>query len=82
MSDDHDLVPLNTVQPGVVKLDTIECPDKEKTRRLMEMGICNGCSIEVCKSCYNMVLCKIRGYCLALRQEDAKYIKVYKEGSD
>ena len=83
MSDNHtNQVPLHTIKSGLVQLAKIECPDKEKTRRFMEMGFCNQCSIEICKHCNHLKLCKIRGYCLAIRTEDAKHFKVFREGAD
>lgn len=52
--------------------------DAELRRRLLEMGFCNGASIEVVRKAPlgDPVEYRLRGYHLSLRQEQARHVKV------
>jgi len=50
----------------------------EVRRRLLEMGFCNGASVEVLRRAPlgDPIAFKVRGYCLSLRDEQAAYVKI------
>jgi ferrous iron transport protein A len=52
--------------------------DPELKRRLLEMGFCNGASIEVLRRAPlgDPIEFKLRGYCLSLRGEQAKFVQI------
>lgn len=52
--------------------------DRELKRRLLEMGLCNGASIEVLRRAPlgDPIEFRVRGYCLSLRDEQAKCVEV------
>ncbi|HEY0007561.1 MAG TPA: FeoA family protein [Tepidisphaeraceae bacterium] len=52
--------------------------DRELKRRLLEMGFCNGVSIEVLRRAPlgDPIEFKLRGYCLSLRGEQAKHVQI------
>jgi ferrous iron transport protein A len=47
-------------------------------RRLLEMGFCNGASVEVIRRAPlgDPIEFRLRGYCLSLRDEQAKYVQI------
>ena len=47
-------------------------------RRLLEMGFCNGASVEVLRRAPlgDPIAFKVRGYCLSLRDEQAAHVKI------
>ena len=56
--------------------------DTEVRRRLLEMGFCNGAAIEVIRRAPlgDPIEFRLRGYCLALRDEQAKCVQVQVAG--
>ncbi len=58
----------------VVKIDA----DRELRRRLMEMGFCSGTRVEVVRRSPfgDPIELRLRGYCLSLRNEQAKCVSV------
>ena len=58
----------------VVKVEA----DRELRRRLMEMGFCQGTEVEVIRRSPfgDPIELKLRGYCLSLRNEQAKCVSV------
>jgi ferrous iron transport protein A len=50
----------------------------EVRRRLLEMGFCNGASVEVLRRAPlgDPIAFKVRGYCLSLRDEQAAHVKI------
>lgn len=58
----------------VVKVEA----DRELRRRLMEMGFCQGTQVEVIRRSPfgDPIELKLRGYCLSLRDEQAKCVSV------
>jgi len=52
--------------------------DAELRRRLLEMGFCNGVVVEVVRRAPlgDPIEFRLRGYCLSLREEQAKHVKV------
>jgi Fe2+ transport system protein FeoA len=58
----------------VVKVEA----DRELRRRLMEMGFCAGTEVEVIRRSPfgDPIELKLRGYCLSLRDEQAKCVSV------
>ena len=55
--------------------------DRELRRRLLEMGFCNGASVEVVRKAPlgDPIEFQLRGYHLSLRSEQAKHIEVRPE---
>ncbi|HVT90963.1 MAG TPA: FeoA family protein [Tepidisphaeraceae bacterium] len=55
--------------------------DVELRRRLLEMGFCNGAEVEVIRRAPlgDPIEFRLRGYCLSLRDEQAKCVKVKKK---
>lgn len=47
-------------------------------RRLLEMGFCNGASVEVIRRAPmgDPIEFRIRGYCLSLRDEQARFVQI------
>jgi ferrous iron transport protein A len=60
----------------VVKVDG----DRDLRRRLMEMGFCSGTKVEVVRRSPfgDPIELRLRGYCLSLRDEQAKCVSVEK----
>ena len=52
--------------------------EPEFRRRLLEMGFCNGASVEVLRRAPlgDPIAFKVRGYCLSLRDEQAAHVKI------
>jgi ferrous iron transport protein A len=52
--------------------------DVELRRRLLEMGFCNGAAVEVVRRAPlgDPIEYRLRGYCLSLRQEQARHIRI------
>lgn len=52
--------------------------DADVRRRLLEMGFCNGVTVEVVRRAPlgDPIEFRLRGYCLSLRAEQAKHVKV------
>ena len=55
--------------------------DSELRRRLLEMGFCNGAQVEVIRRAPlgDPIEFRLRGYCLSLRDEQAKHVQVKSE---
>jgi Fe2+ transport system protein FeoA len=73
--DDCTLNRLGIGQSGTVT--KVEA-DRELRRRLMEMGFCQGTQVEVIRRSPfgDPIELKLRGYCLSLRDEQAKCVSV------
>jgi ferrous iron transport protein A len=56
----------------------IEATDPDLRRRLLEMGFCNGAQVQVVRRAPlgDPIEFKLRGYCLSLRDEQAKFVKI------
>lgn len=67
-----NLLPIDTL----ALIDKVCHIDKEKQRRLMEMGFCNNAMVKVICRHKNIICCQIRNYNIGLRSEDAQYIYV------
>ncbi len=54
--------------------------ETEVRRRLLEMGFCNGAAVEMVRKAPlgDPIEFRLRGYCLSLREEQAKYIQIEK----
>lgn len=52
--------------------------DADLRRRLLEMGFCNGAQVEVVRRAPlgDPIEFRLRGYCLSLRDEQAKFVHV------
>jgi Fe2+ transport system protein FeoA len=52
--------------------------DQDLRRRLLEMGFCNGASVQVIRRAPlgDPIEFRLRGYCLSLRDEQAKFVHV------
>lgn len=52
--------------------------DSELRRRLLEMGFCNGASVEVIRRAPlgDPIEFRLRGYLLSLRDEQAKFVQI------
>jgi ferrous iron transport protein A len=52
--------------------------DVELRRRLLEMGFCNGASVELIRRAPlgDPIEFRLRGYCLSLREEQARYVQI------
>lgn len=52
--------------------------DPDVRRRLLEMGFCNGASVEVIRRAPlgDPIEFRLRGYCLSLRDEQARYVQI------
>jgi ferrous iron transport protein A len=52
--------------------------DQDVRRRLMEMGFCNGATVEVVRRAPlgDPIEFKLRGYHLSLRDEQARYVQI------
>jgi Fe2+ transport system protein FeoA len=68
---------LYQLEPGqIASCCEVDCPNREVRRRLLEMGFCNHSAVEVLqKQKHGLIRCKLRGYCIALRQSEAECIK-------
>jgi Fe2+ transport system protein FeoA len=56
--------------------------DADVRRRLLEMGFCNGVAVEMIRRAPlgDPIEFRLRGYCLSLRHEQAKHVRVVPEG--
>lgn len=52
--------------------------DNDLRRRLLEMGFCNGAEVEVIRRAPlgDPIEFRLRGYCLSLRDEQARFVQV------
>jgi len=52
--------------------------DLDVRRRLLEMGFCNGASVEVVRRAPlgDPIEFRLRGYCLSLRDEQAQFVQI------
>jgi len=52
--------------------------DMEVRRRLLEMGFCNGALVEMVRRAPlgDPIQFRLRGYCLSLRNEQARHVKI------
>jgi ferrous iron transport protein A len=52
--------------------------DVDVRRRLLEMGFCNGASVEVVRRAPlgDPIEFRLRGYCLSLRDEQAQFVQI------
>ena len=52
--------------------------DREVRRRLLEMGFCNGACVEMVRRAPlgDPIEFRLRGYCLSLRNEQARFVQV------
>ena len=52
--------------------------DPDLRRRLLEMGFCNGATVEVVRRAPlgDPIEFRLRGYCLSLRRDQAKFVKI------
>ena len=52
--------------------------DPELRRRLLEMGFCNGATVEVVRRAPlgDPIEFRLRGYCLSLRGEQAQFVQI------
>jgi ferrous iron transport protein A len=52
--------------------------DPDIRRRLLEMGFCNGASVEVIRRAPlgDPIEFRLRGYCLSLRDEQAQFVQI------
>lgn len=79
-----DLVPLNLVQVGnTCIIDSIQSPDQMR-RRLLDLGFSKGTPVKCVQHSPSgdPVAYMLRGTVIALRNEDACNIIVYKGGDD
>jgi ferrous iron transport protein A len=55
--------------------------DADLRRRLLEMGFCNGAEVEVVRRAPlgDPIEFRLRGYCLSLRDEQAKFVEIAKK---
>lgn len=69
---------LNQLGIGCCGFVTSVSGDQDLKRRLLEMGLCKGASVEVIRRAPlgDPIEFKVRGYCLSLRGEQAKYVQV------
>ncbi len=53
--------------------------DRDVRRRLLEMGFCNGASVEVIRRAPlgDPIEFRLRGYCLSLRSDQAQHIQIH-----
>ena|SRR5688572_3705091 len=58
--------------------------DAEVRRRLLEMGFCNGAAVQVIRRAPlgDPIEFKLRGYCLSLRDEQARFIQITPETTE
>jgi len=52
--------------------------DRDVRRRLLEMGFCNGASVELIRRAPlgDPIEFRLRGYCLSLRDEQARHVQI------
>src|SRR5688500_3018751 len=69
---------LNSVDVGCRASVVAVGGDTEVRRRLLEMGFCNGASIEVLRRAPlgDPIEFRLRGYCLSLRDEQAQHVRI------
>lgn len=53
--------------------------DPDVRRRLLEMGFCNGATVEVVRRAPmgDPIEFRLRGYCLSLRDEQARFVQIH-----
>ena len=70
--------PLNKLEVGCHGHVVSVTGDRDVRRRLLEMGFCNGASVEVIRRAPlgDPIEFRLRGYCLSLRDEQAKFVQV------
>ncbi len=70
--------PLNQLGIGCRGLVVAVGGDPDLRRRLLEMGFCNGASVEVIRRAPlgDPIEFRLRGYCLSLRGEQACHVQV------
>ncbi len=76
----HDTCTLDLLAVGACSQVVSVSGDTELRRRLLEMGFCNGATVEVIRRAPlgDPVEYKIRGYRLSLRREQAKHVHMAK----
>lgn len=69
---------LNTLGIGCRGSVVMVGGDPEIRRRLLEMGFCNGAAVEVIRRAPlgDPIEFRLRGYCLSLRDEQARHIRI------
>jgi Fe2+ transport system protein FeoA len=69
---------LNTLGIGCRGQVVAVAGDPEIRRRLLEMGFCNGAQVEVIRRAPlgDPIEFRLRGYCLSLRDEQAKHVMI------
>ena len=69
---------LDCLQRGCMARVLSVSGDREFRRRLLEMGFCNGCSVEMIRRAPfgDPIEFRLRGYNLSLRHEQAKHVLV------
>lgn len=72
----HKQCPLNEAKCGTQGSVVVVKGEQELRRRLLEMGFTNGAVVEIIRRAPfgDPIECKLRGYLLSLRNEDAKNI--------
>jgi ferrous iron transport protein A len=70
--------PLNRLGVGCCGMVVGVTGDTELRRRLLEMGFCNGAAVHVVRRAPlgDPIEFRLRGYCLSLREEQAKHVQV------
>jgi len=69
---------LNSLGVGCHGTVTAVGGDPDVRRRLLEMGFCNSTTVEVVRRAPlgDPIEFKLRGYCLSLRHEQAKFVQI------
>jgi ferrous iron transport protein A len=69
---------LNTLAIGCRGTVVTVGGDTEVRRRLLEMGFCNGATVEVVRRAPlgDPIEFRLRGYCLSLRGEQAQFVQI------
>jgi Fe2+ transport system protein FeoA len=70
--------PLNKLGIGACGAVVAVGGDADLRRRLLEMGFCNGASVEVIRRAPlgDPIEFRLRGYCLSLRNEQARHVRI------
>lgn len=70
--------PLNNLGIGCQGMVVSVTGDATLRRRLLEMGFCNGATVEVIRRAPlgDPIEFRLRGYCLSLRDEQARHVQV------
>jgi ferrous iron transport protein A len=79
-----DTCELNTLGIGCKGCVVAVGGDPDVRRRLLEMGFCNGASVEVVRRAPlgDPIEFRLRGYFLSLREEQAKFVTVSSTGKN